>query len=89
MEILSKDGKHHKEMVTTIEGFMRIVLSLPSSKAEQFNQMIALVAADSSICTTESKVKSIERPRDMFYVTMADIIHQILNDKITNSSSAS
>lgn len=43
--LVSEDGKMHREMTATTEGMLRIIQSIPSSKAEPFKQWMAQVAA--------------------------------------------
>lgn len=43
--LVSVDGKKHREMTATTEGILRIIQSIPSSKAEPFKQWMAQVAA--------------------------------------------
>lgn len=46
VELVSSDGKKHKEMTADQKGMFRIIQSIPSPKAEPFKQWMAQVASD-------------------------------------------
>lgn len=46
VELVSSDGKKHKEMTANQKGMFRIIQSIPSPKAEPFKQWMAQVASD-------------------------------------------
>ena len=46
VELVSSDGKKHKEMTADQKGMFRIIQSIPSPKAEPFKQWMAPVASD-------------------------------------------
>ncbi len=46
VELVSADGKRHKEMTSDAQGIFRIIQSIPSSKAEPFKIWMAQVAAE-------------------------------------------
>lgn len=46
VELVSSDGKKHKEMTADQKGMFRIIQSIPSPKAEPFKQWMAKVASD-------------------------------------------
>ena len=45
LQLVSADGKKHKEMVADVQGLLRIIQSIPSPKAEPFKQWMAMVAS--------------------------------------------
>ena len=45
VELVSSDGKKHKEMTADQKGMFRIIQSIPSPKAEPFKQWMAQVAS--------------------------------------------
>ena len=46
VELVSSDGKKHKEMTADQKGMFRIIQSIPSPRAEPFKQWMAQVASD-------------------------------------------
>lgn len=64
MKLPNKKGKHKVNEVLNIEGILRIILMLPSSKAEMFR----------------TKILDIIKSNLFFYMTPSEIIRNIIND---------